>query len=177
MKLYYYLHPMVMQAEYHRVKDTQTAELVKLRTDMIAAMKRHRLHELAAPQVGHPIQFVVVELTSGSFVELINPNITRMYGSEDRMIEGCISCPPQGNECYIPRMNTLHVEATRLDGEIESVRYDGLNARRVSHAIDHLSGTFFLHRASIVDRRLVTAQFKEWKEQWKMKNERVYQGK
>ncbi len=155
---------MVSQPFYPAVESKEGLE--EIRGQMISAMKRYNLKELAGPQVGVNLQFVVVQLRFGTFLELINPKITRMYGLEEEEIEGCISVPPHDNRCPVRRMKTIHIRASHLSdiNRYSDLVFEGPDARVIQHALDHLEGTFFLHRASIRDRHIVTRRFEEWRD-------------
>jgi peptide deformylase len=170
LKLYYYGHEHVMAPSNPRVEPGEHLE--GLRDKMIAMMIRHELNGLSAPQMGIPKQMVVVKLHDGTYLDLINPYITKMYGAEENELETCISCPPHDNGCLVPRMKTIHVTACTVGNLYDpfNTRFDGQDARVVQHEVDHLDGTFFFHRASIVDRVNTIKRFKTWRHEWKLAN-------
>ena len=150
--------------------------MVRLRDEMVRILKRTGAAGISAPQLGENIQFAVVKLSSGGFLELINPEITKMYGVETEEPEGCLSCPPFGNVCATPRMQIIHVRSGvfgpwnrfALSGGVlhelwGEKRFKGLDSRIIQHEIDHLSGTFFFDRASAKARDQVMKQFREWR--------------
>lgn len=173
MKLYFYGHEMVSQPKYPRVESTEGLALVK--AQMIAVMERHQLRGLAAPQVGIMLQMAVVKLEGGSYLDLINPQITRMQGVETEELENCISCPPENNVCKVARMQIIQVRAASIYDldNLADMRFKGQESRIIQHEIDHLEGTFFVTRASTRDRNLVERKFKDWRHTWKQNNERM----
>lgn len=176
MKLYFYGHEHVSQPCYPRVESAEGLSLIS--GQMIAMMKRHGLRGLAAPQVGILKQLVMVKLESGAFLELINPTVTGMYGSEFEMPESCISCPPRDNGCKVARIQIIEVKASVVTNlsEVMFLRFKGEDARIIQHEVDHLDGTFFFHRASIKDKTNVIQRFNTWKHQWKLTNEKENHG-
>jgi peptide deformylase len=145
---------------------------------MIAMMKRHGLKGLAAPQVGILKQLVVVRTEGDQFIELVNPIIKGMYGSEFQMPETCISCPPRDNGCMVARMQIIELVVSPVQNleSIEQLRFKGDIARVIQHEIDHLDGTFFFHRASIKDKTAVINRFNNWRHQWKVTNQKETHG-
>ena len=171
IKLYYYGHEMVSRSEYPKVDSL--VGLSSIKSQMVAMMNRHGFQGLAAPQVGVPLQLVIVRLEDGSILDLVNPVITRMYGAETASREQCISCPPFDNGCKVPRMQIIHVTAGSVaePGIMADLRFKGSNSRTIQHQFDHLQGIFFFDRASIKDKADVISRFREWKHNWKLANE------
>lgn len=138
--------------------------LPRLRDYMLEVMQKFDGIGLAAPQIGLFKRFLIFE-NSGKITALVNPVITRMYGKEQEGLEGCLSLPPVGNECCVPRMEVVEVEASTVEKPDikKQFTFRKLTARVVQHEIDHLSGTFFIDRVSEKSRRLVLEDFGEWK--------------
>jgi len=126
---------------------------------------------IAAPQVGVFKQYCLIERMDGTVMELVNPDITRMYGREIEDFEACLSLPPGGNGCLVPRQEYIKVQyATRHSRYSQSVTLSGRDARVAQHEIDHMTGTFFIDRASKVGRRNVLDAFENYK---KARNQRA----
>ena len=147
----------VEESEYHSIP--------KLFEYMLEVMRKAEGCGLAAPQIGCFKQFVVIERSGGSVVGLVNPEIIRLYGKEIQGTEGCLSFPPRDNSCMVPRLESVDVE-TSLVGS-PSVRkkltFHGQVARIVQHELDHLTGTFFIDRASQGNRTKALEKFQSWK--------------
>lgn len=176
MKLYFYGHEMVSQPKYPAVEST--AGLAHIKSQMVQVMIRHGLRGLAAPQIGHLMQMVVIKLDSGCYLDIINPRVTRMIGAEEEELESCISCPPPNNVCKVYRVETVQVNAANIH-DVENVahlRFEGKDARVVQHELDHLDGVFFHDRASRRDRDLVLNRFKDWRKQWLTNQQRIKHG-
>jgi len=120
---------------------------------------------LAAPQIGIFKQVVMAQLDDESVITLINPEITRLYGKEIDGLEACLSIPPAGNLCMVPRLEYVDLEAASLEFPDKKKPYTFrlMSARIMQHEIDHLNGTFFIDRIPDRRRREVLTKFNDWK--------------
>lgn len=153
------------------VEESEFHAIPQLFEYMVEVMRRANGCGLAAPQIGCFKNFVLVELIQGSVVGLVNPEIIRSYGKEIQGREACLSFPPEGNDCMVPRLENVDVE-TSLAGSPDLRRkftFRGQVARIVQHELDHLTGTFFIDRASQGERQRALEKFKNWKEMRKSK--------
>lgn len=159
--------PSMIHVESEPVLPEDYADLPRLRRYMVEVMRRFEGVGLAAPQIGVFKSFIVFEDQDGTTVDMVNPYIARMYGKELEEEEGCLSLPPSGNVCLVPRMECVEVEAgtSRYPERRAVYKLRSMSARVVQHEIDHLDGTFFIDRVSEKRRRLVMEQFKEWEYQ------------
>lgn len=141
-------------------------DLVRLRDYMLDVMRKFDGVGLAAPQIGLYKQFFVFEW-NGSVHGLVNPEVTRLYGKEYEDNEGCLSLPPQGNECLVPRMEIVEFEASTVESPDvrRKFKFQRMSARIAQHEMDHLTGTFFIDRVSEKRRRIVLEEFEHWKRQ------------
>jgi peptide deformylase len=104
---------------------------------------------LAAPQIGHLLQIIVVDVsrkkgeTGHGRVVLLNPRILEQ--EQPRVIrEGCLSVPDYtGN---VLRYERTVVEGLTPDSRLLALVASGLEALAFQHEIDHLQGTLFLDR-------------------------------
>jgi peptide deformylase len=117
---------------------------------------------LAAPQVGEPLQLVIIEdkaeyqatFTVAELAErgrgpvpfhvLINPEIERLSSPDTTFFEGCLSLP--GFVGMVPRAQTVLVKALNQFGEPIRIKAEGWYARILQHEIDHLRGTLYIDR-------------------------------
>jgi peptide deformylase len=117
---------------------------------------------LAAPQIGVPLQLVVIEDPPAAihklsveqatererhpvpFHVLINPLLTIPDGNSVEFFEGCLSLA--GYTAIVPRALTAHVEALNDSGEAVSIDASGWYARILQHEIDHLNGVLYIDR-------------------------------
>jgi peptide deformylase len=134
--------------------------------ELIQSM-RETMHDapgvgLAAPQVGIPVQLVVVEdqpqflekLSSEQLVErqrnavafhvLINPSITVTGAETAEFFEGCLSVA--GFTAIVPRAREVHVECLNEKAEPVVIDAKGWYARILQHEIDHLNGALYIDR-------------------------------
>lgn len=96
---------------------------------------------LAAPQVGTPIQFCVVDI--GQIIPLINPSVLEQSSEMQTDWESCLSIP--GISISISTPKYLLVSAhTLLPGMTKPTSIvlpvHGMYARIVAHELDHLRG-------------------------------------
>lgn len=109
---------------------------------------------IAAPQTGHFIRVVIVDVSSKPKIEqhgrmvMINPEIVSYEGFAKGR-EGCMSVPDYtGN---VVRAEQVVVEYFDELGEQSQVESVGFEARAIQHELDHLEGLLFLDR--LVSRR------------------------
>jgi peptide deformylase len=113
-----------------------TEEIRQLAADMLETMKDLGGIGLAAPQVGQPINLIVLAKCPIDLV-MINPEIIDVSGRETGWPERCLSCPDQ---VVVKRPKWCWARWTDLDGELHTRRFSHLDARCVQHEIDHLEG-------------------------------------
>ena len=102
---------------------------------------------LAAPQIGHLLQIIVVDVsrkkgkTGHGLIVLLNPHIIEQ--EQPRVIrEGCLSVPDYtGN---VLRYDLTMVEGVTPEGRVLALATSGLEALAFQHEIDHLRGMLFL---------------------------------
>jgi peptide deformylase len=118
---------------------------------------------LAAPQVGIPLQIVVIEDREEylkllkpeeikerdrrpiPFHVIINPKITLLESEKQAdFYEGCLSL--NGFVGKVPRALKVKVEALNEKGEPINIQAQGWYARILQHEIDHLKGTLYIDR-------------------------------
>ena len=147
------------------IEESEFSDIPRLFKYMVDVMQKAEGIGLAAPQIGCFKQFALITKRDRSVVGLVNPEITRLYGKEIEASEGCLSLPPPGNECMVPRLETVDVEASLA--ETPNVRraftFHGSMARIVQHEVDHLTGTFFVDRVSERRKEEVLQRFRNWK--------------
>jgi len=93
---------------------------------------------LAAPQVGHNIRLIVVQLSNGKVQEMINPRISWCSPERVRIEEGCLSIP--GKFEWIERPAKVRVKFQTLEGDYKYWCLHKMDARVVLHEYDHLEG-------------------------------------
>lgn len=121
----------------------------KLVDDMIETM--HHIGGaagLAAPQVGVPLQVVVIELPGEDVITLINPEVVKSWGERD-VTEGCLSLPGYRGE--IKRSESVTVKGRDRHGKEIRLKADGLLAQALEHEIDHINGVVYIDHLESVD--------------------------
>jgi len=128
---------------------------------------------LAAPQVGEPLQLVVIEDREEyqryvaserlaalkrkpvPFQVIINPRITVSETlAPARFFEGCLSV--KGLVGLVPRGLDVHVDALNEKGDSVGIDAHGWYARILQHEIDHLQGVLCIDR--MYPRSLMTQE-------------------
>jgi peptide deformylase len=134
--------------------------------DLIESM-RDTMHDasgvgLAAPQIGIPLQLVVVEdqpqflqklsaeelaireRSAVPFHVLINPVITLTESETSEFFEGCLSVA--GFAAVVSRAKRVRVECLNERAEPTVIDAKGWYARILQHEIDHLQGALYIDR-------------------------------
>ncbi|MFM2158016.1 MAG: peptide deformylase [Cyanobacteriota bacterium] len=126
----------------------------ELARDMLVSMYAARGIGLAAPQIGVPLQLLVIDLEledpSSPPLVLINPEITAVGGSICTYEEGCLSIP--GVYLDVVRPSVVEVSYRDAMGRPKRMKADGLMARCIQHELDHLNGVLFVDRVTDGDR-------------------------
>ncbi len=121
----------------------------KLIDDMIETM--HHIGGaagLSAPQVGVPLQVVVIELPDEDVITLINPEVVKSWGERD-VTEGCLSLPGYRGE--IKRSESVTVKGRDRYGKQIRLKAEGLLAQALEHEIDHINGVVYIDHLESVD--------------------------
>ena len=157
-------HPAVRR-KAEAVKEI-TLEIKQLAEKMFSVMKEHEGVGLAAPQLGIPLQLIVMEYLPASEKErekkkagapkekiprtvLINPKLTSAQGEVEED-EGCLTT--QGIYGPVKRAKVVQVEGLNLEGEKVTIKATGLFARVLQHELDHLQGIIFIDRVGNPDQ-------------------------
>ncbi len=139
-----------------RPVDKITDRTKTLLDDMLETMRDADGVGLAAPQVGVLRRIVVIEVTPGEVLELINPEIIYSSGSQTG-IEGCLSIPGKNGVCTRP--SYVKVRALDRNGVMREYEGTDLLARCFCHETDHLDGILY---TDIADRMLTADEMKEY---------------
>ena len=133
--------PVLRQkAKRVRVRDSSLPQLIE---DMFETMYDAPGVGLAAPQIGIPLQVIVLDTPPAEPFALLNPQIIKRSG-ERQLNEGCLSVP--GFRGEITR--SLKVLVKGIDpGTGKEVRIRAENdllAEALEHEIDHLNGILYI---------------------------------
>jgi peptide deformylase len=141
------------------IRDRSTQELIE---SMRETMQDAPGVGLAAPQVGIPVQLVVVEdqaqflqklsaeelaereRSAVAFHVLINPTIIVSGSEAVEFYEGCLSVA--GFTGTVPRAREVRVKCLNERAEPVVIDAKGWYARILQHEIDHLDGTLYIDR-------------------------------
>ena len=140
-------------AEIHRFLDEMAARMAEL-------IREEQGIGLAAPQVGWPFRFVLLNTTlePGGEQAFVNPVIIRREG---RILEqeGCLSVP--GVFAKVRRAEKVRVRATQLNGAEVELEAEGIAARAWQHELDHLDGMLFMDRLGPAAKILIAGKLRD----------------
>lgn len=106
---------------------------------------------LAAPQVGLPLRFAVIEdkvesaemeRTPVPFHVIVNPILTVVGNTQVEHFEGCLSV--EGFQAKVPRAHAVRVEGWDHHGDAIAIEASGWYARILQHEVDHLDGKLYI---------------------------------
>jgi peptide deformylase len=140
-----------------------TPELQGLIDLMKTTMRRAPGVGLAAPQIGVPLQVIVLEDTEALMQSLtkaereergripipfdawINPMMEPLANDQAEFFEGCLSV--LGYEAKVKRYVRIKVEGLDQQGQKKGPQeMSGWPARIIQHELDHLAGTLYVDR-------------------------------
>lgn len=124
---------------------------------MLAAMYAAPGIGLAAPQVGHELRLVVMDLARDGEPRqpmiLVNPEITAASRETALREEGCLSLP--GHYADVERPARVKARWETLDGTRQEIEAEGLLAVCLQHEVDHLNGVLFTDHLSPLKRNML----------------------
>jgi len=134
---------------------TITDEIRTLAADMLDTMYAAPGVGLAATQVDHHVQLIVIDVSEDKSQPLvfINPVVTPLVAETVPYEEGCLSVPEYYDK--VERPAKVRIDALNLDGETFSIETDGLLAVCIQHELDHLDGKLFVDYLSPLKRQRV----------------------
>jgi peptide deformylase len=164
-------HPVLRQkARPLTPEEIRSGDTARLIEEMRETMRDAPGVGLAAPQVGLPLQLVVIEdrpeyIERGDpddmkarervivpFQVLINPRLTVVDRAPVELFEGCLSVADL--VMVVPRVRAVKVEALDHLGSPVTLSVQGWPARILQHEIDHLRGVLCIDR--MLSRTLTT---------------------
>lgn len=130
-----------------------TQEIRQLAADMFETMYEAPGIGLAATQVDHHIQLIVMDLSEDKTQPLvfINPKVTPLTQEIQSYEEGCLSVPQIYDK--VERPSRVKIDAIGLDGKAFEMDVDGLLAVCIQHEMDHLDGKLFVDYLSPLKRQ------------------------
>lgn len=132
-----------------------TPEITTLIDDMFETMYDAPGIGLAATQVDHHVQLIVMDISEDKNEPLvfINPSITILDGEPEKMQEGCLSVP--GFYEDISRIEHVKINALDKQGKPFELEARGLLAVCIQHEMDHLNGKLFVDYLSTLKRNRI----------------------
>jgi peptide deformylase len=108
---------------------------------------------LAAPQVGLPLRFAVIEdgveaeateREPTPFHVIVNPVLTAVGATQIEHFEGCLSL--EGFQARVQRAHAVRVEGWDHHANPVTIEASGWYARILQHEVDHLDGKLYIDR-------------------------------
>ncbi|GAK58008.1 peptide deformylase [Candidatus Vecturithrix granuli] len=167
LEIYTYPDPILI----HKAEPVKNFDrnLRKLLDDMAETMYSAPGVGLAAPQVGVPLQAIVVDASPrdehAQLMKVVNPVIT-FHEGQSVGEEGCLSVP--GFTADVVRAARICVEGFDEYGKPVTIDTDTFLATVLQHEIDHLDGVLFIEhigrlRRDMIKRKLKKRAFQETK--------------
>ena len=148
--------------------DENYPNLKGLIQDMYETLEHSEGIGLAAPQIGLDIRLVVINLDvisddlpeyKGYIKTFINPHILEYDDTETELMEeGCLSVP--GIHESVRRPTRIHVKYQDEDFNEHDEWVEGYLARVMQHEFDHLEGTMFIDRLSMLRKQMIKGKLK-----------------
>ena len=137
----------------------------RLMDDMLETMYGANGIGLAAPQVGQLLRVIVVDVAEKKEpprpIALANPEV--VWADEEEVLynEGCLSLPEQYADVVRPK--AVRVRYLDRNNRPQEIAGDGLLATVLQHEIDHLEGTLFVDRVSLLKRNIILRRLQKLK--------------
>ena len=139
-------------------------EVRQLMDDMLETMYAGNGIGLAANQVGVLKRVIVLDIwqdeeSESKALQMANPEIIDRSEQLREHEEGCLSVP--GHYAKVVRPDIITVQYLDRDGEIRTLKADGLLSTCLQHEIDHLDGVVFIDRISSLKRSIIMRKAKK----------------
>jgi len=140
-------------------------EVRRLMDDMLETMYSAPGIGLAAPQVGEAKRVLVLDVAGRDEdpapLRVANPEI--VWASEETVAseEGCLSVPDHYAD--VERPARVRVRYLDYENEIREIEAEGTLATCLQHEMDHLDGTLFIDRLSLLKRNIILRKLKKAK--------------
>jgi peptide deformylase len=139
----------ILHRKAKKVKNIDNS-IQKLIDDMVETMRHVNGVGLAAPQVGVPLQVVVIQLPDEEEVlTLINPEMVKKSEESEMMTEGCLSLP--GYRAEVKRSTLVTVKGRDRQGKLVRIKGEELLAQVLQHEIDHINGVVYVDHLGSLD--------------------------
>lgn len=143
----------VLREKAKRVDNILDNKIQTLIQNMLYCVKKSKGVGLAAPQVFHSLQILVLcskpnlRYPNAPLMKplvMINPKIIKKSKNKKKDWEGCLSIP--SIRALVPRHIKITVEYTTVDNETKVIVFKDFLARVFQHEYDHLIGKVYLDR-------------------------------
>ncbi len=136
----------ILRTKTRKVSFPLAAPVKKLVRDMYDTVKKAEGIGLAAPQVGHDLAIIVVELESMGLppFALINPEVLESSRKKTAMEEGCLSIPKVFG--MVSRPEKIKFRGYNVEGQEIVAEADGMLAKVLQHEIDHTNGVLIIDK-------------------------------
>jgi peptide deformylase len=138
--------------------ETIDDELRAILDEMFPFMQANRGVGLAAPQIGIPKRFFVMNAKDKSR-KVINPEILSHGNAAKEELEGCLSVP--GIHKKVSRPRRITVRYLNEYGETFEEELKDYPARVFQHEFDHLEGILFTDRVSPLAKKLIARDLEQ----------------
>jgi len=128
--------------------DFQNDDPENLFDELKTYMCEHKGVGLSACQVGIMKKVFVVGDPDNldDVIPFFNPRIVDTFGEDVYYEEGCLTFP--GLWVKVKRPSGVRIRFAKVDGDIETMKFDGMTSRVIQHELDHLHGVLFTKRAN-----------------------------
>jgi peptide deformylase len=136
----------ILRKQTKQVSFPLSPAIKKLIKDMHDTVKKAEGIGLAAPQVGHDLAIIVVDLETMGLppFTLINPVITKFSRKKSDLEEGCLSIP--GVFGFVSRPEEIVFEGQDFEGNVIKAKADGMLAKVLQHETDHINGILIIDK-------------------------------
>uniref|UniRef100_H3AJV4 Peptide deformylase n=2 Tax=Latimeria chalumnae TaxID=7897 RepID=H3AJV4_LATCH len=142
-----------------KITDPEIQQLIKT---LVKVMRKVECVGLSAPQVGVPLQVLVMEFSEQKYNEnsprlrearemvpfplkvFVNPKMMVLSSQTVSFPEGCKSIA--GFSACVPRYHAVEVTGLNECGETVSWQASGWPARIIQHEMDHLNGVLYIDK-------------------------------
>ncbi|MEA5576356.1 peptide deformylase [Anabaena sp. UHCC 0451] len=150
------------------VENIKDKEIQKLIDDLIVTVSQANGVGIAAPQVAESWRlFIVASRPNSRYphapeiepTAMINPQIIAYSTEVVKDWEGCLSVP--GIRGLVPRYQTIEIEYTDRNGQLQKQQLTDFVARIFQHEYDHLEGKVFLDRVESTEELMTEAEYQQ----------------
>jgi peptide deformylase len=137
--------------------DQVDSSIRRLMDDMLETMYLAPGIGLAAPQVGHALRVIVLDIARDEEekqpLRMANPEILWRSDELATYNEGCLSLPEHYAD--VTRPAEIRVRYLDHENEIREMTAEGLLATVIQHEMDHLQGVLFVDHISPLKRNII----------------------